>query len=303
MKVDFAIKEFKDEKKLMGVTDGTLKGYEFLFSVFSDWLAEEGITELDEVSARVIKKFLSHCKTERGNNNTSLNTKLKLFKTFFNFLVEEKLLEDNPVSGIKRFREDVTIQSFSDSEIQQMLSHLRRNKRKQSFHATRDYTLFVLLLGTGMRAGESINLKWTDINFKSGYITVFGKTRRQETLPMSEKVAKELSWLKQYYEEKFLKASPYVFVNQQNKPLTVNAVKCFFKKLAKVMEFPESRCSAHTLRHTYSRIFIENGGDVSILSRILRHQDLQTTSRYLNFFSNKLADDNTKYNALNGFKI
>ncbi|RDY72598.1 site-specific integrase, partial [Halobacillus trueperi] len=47
-----------------------------------------------------------------------------------------------------------------------------------------------------------------------------------------------------------------------NKQITTNAVKCFFKRLSKVMEFESSRVSAHTFRHTFARKFIENGGDV-----------------------------------------
>lgn len=304
LQLSFAYKEFYSDKELEGLREGSLKNYDFLFTDFMNWCSNEEVTAVEEVSSRLLKKYLAYCKNERGNNNTSLNTKLKLMNTFFNFLVSEELLSENPVKGIRKFKEDISIQSFSDDEINQMLSHLRRNRRRVGdLISVRNYSLFALLLGTGMRIGEAVNLKWSDIHFKEGYITVFGKTRRQETIPMTDKVAKELTYLRAYYEEKFITLSPYVLVNQQNKQLTVNAIKCFFKRLSATMEFPESRVSGHSLRHTFARKFIENGGDVSILSRILRHQNLQTTSRYLNFFSNKLSDDNEKYNALKDFNL
>ncbi|MFK8793688.1 tyrosine-type recombinase/integrase [Planococcus plakortidis] len=304
MIISFACKEFLLDKELEGLRESTLKGYEFLFEDFMKWSEEEGVKSIEEVNNRFLKRYLTYCKSERGNNNTTLNNRLKLLNTFFTFLESENLISENPVKDIKRFKEDISIQSFSDDEINQMLSHLRRKRRNggQLVHI-RNYTLFCLLLGTGMRIGEAVNLKWSDIHFRGGYITVFGKTRRQETVPMTDRVAKELTYLKEFYDDKFLKLSPYVLVNQQNQQLTVNAIKCFFKRLSATMEFPESRVSGHTMRHTFARKFIENGGDVSVLSRILRHQNLQTTSRYLNFFSNKLSEDNEKYNALNDFNL
>ncbi|KZR56952.1 tyrosine-type recombinase/integrase [Pseudobacillus badius] len=297
--IRFAYKEFYADKELEGLRESTLKGYEMLFEDFMSWCEQQDITHISNISPRILKSYLAYCKNERGNNPTSLNTKLKLFNTFFSFLISEELIESNPSKQIKKFKEDITIQSFSDNEINQMLSHLRRNRRRENdLHSVRNYSIFVTLLGTGMRIGELVNLKWSDIHFKEGYITVFGKTRRQEVVPMTEKVAKELSFWRSYCENYFQSVSPHVFVNQQNKPITTNAIKCFFKRLSDIMEFPEARVSAHTLRHTFARKFIENGGDVSVLSRILRHQNLQTTSRYLKFFSNKLAEDNDKYNAL-----
>ncbi|TCP28778.1 integrase/recombinase XerD [Scopulibacillus darangshiensis] len=304
MLLRFAYKEFYADKELQGLQGTTLKGYDMLFEDFIDFCEEQGISNIEDINTRVLKSFLSYCKKERDNGNTSLNTKLKNFNVFFNFLVSEELLVSNPAKPIKKFQEDISIQSFSDNEIKQMLSWLRRCKRRENtLHSVRNHTIFVVLLGTGMRIGELVNLRWSDIHYEKGYITVFGKTRRQETIPMTEKVERELAYWKSYCENKFDMVSSYVLVNQKNKPITVNAIKCFFKRLSKVMEFPESRVSAHTLRHTFARKFIENGGDVSVLSRILRHQNLQTTSRYLKFFSNTLAEDNEKYNALNDLNI
>ncbi|MBP1970027.1 integrase/recombinase XerD [Virgibacillus natechei] len=304
MLLRFAYKEFYSDKELEGLRKRTLEGYTMFFDMFLDWCDQRELKHIEEVTPRVVKGFLSYCKTERGNNPTSLNTKLKYFRTFFSFLVAEGLLDSNPTKTIKTAKEDISIQSFSDSEINQILSHLRRNKRKENdFHAVRNYSIFVTLLGTGVRIGELVNLKWSDIHFKEGYITVFGKTRRQEAIPMIEKVANELGFWKSYCESSFDNLNPYIFVNRQNKTITVNAIKCFFKRLSAIMEMKGVRVSAHTLRHTFARKFIENGGDVSVLSRILRHQNLQTTSRYLKFFSNKLAEDNDKYNALRDISL
>ncbi|RDY72555.1 integrase, partial [Halobacillus trueperi] len=216
MLIRFAYKEFYSDKELEGLRKTTLESYELLFTDFMRWTEENELEHVSDITPRVLKSYLSYCKNERGNNPTSLNTKVKLFNVFFGFLVSEELLEDNPAKHIKKFKEDIRIQSFSDQEIKQMLSWLRRNRRRENdLHAVRNYSIVVTLLGTGLRVGELVSLRWSDIHLESGYMTVFGKTRRQETIPMTEKVAKELSYLKGFYESKFEKLSPYVFVNQQ----------------------------------------------------------------------------------------
>lgn len=53
--------------------------------------------------------------------------------------------------------------------------------------------MIVLILGTGIRRGEIINLKWSDIDFVNYYISVFGKTRRKETIPITKKLSKEFA--------------------------------------------------------------------------------------------------------------
>lgn len=295
----FAYKEFMSEKEFEGLTQNTIKGYEMLFSDFLSWTEREGITNVKEISPRMLKKYLARCKTEKGNNATSINTKRKQFRAFFNFLVEEGLLEVNPTDQIKRVKEDIRIKTFSDSEVKEILSYLRRmQRREQTFFAVRNYTIFLTLIGTGLRASELTSLTWSSVDLNNMALKVFGKMRKEEVVPLSDKLAKELAYWKEYCERKFGDLSQSVFVTQQNKPLTVNGLKCWFKSLAKKMDFPETRCSAHSCRHYFAKSWITNGGDVSTLAKVLRHSSIKTTEKYLHFFGNEVSEHHEKYNPL-----
>jgi len=299
MLIRFAMKEFLSEKEYENLSKNTISAYQMLFDDFLSWCEEQGFSRVQDLNTRAIKNYLSLCKTEKGNNPTSLNTKRRQFRAFFNFLVQEEIIESNPTDPIKRAKEDIHIKTFTDEEIKEILSHLRRTKRREdTLFAVRNYTIFLTLIGTGLRASELTNLKWNDVDLINRSIKVFGKARKEQTVPISEALVKELSYWKEYCLSQFEELSPWVFVTQQNKQFTVNGLKCWFKRLAQLMDFPETRCSAHSCRHYFAKKWIQSGGDISTLSKVLRHTSIKTTEKYLQFWGNEVADDYDKYNPL-----
>jgi integrase/recombinase XerD len=297
--IRFAIKEFLSEKEYENLSTNTLKAYQMLFDDFLRWTEEQGFSRVQDLNTRAIKNYLSLCKTEKGNNPTSLNTKRRQFRAFFNFLVQEELIKDNPTDPIKKVKEDIRIKTFTDEEVKEILSHLRRIKRREdTLFAIRNYTIFLTLIGTGLRASECTGLKWSSVDLVNRSIKVFGKNRIEQTVPISETLVKELSYWKEYCLSQFGELSSWVFVTQQNKQFTVNGLKCWFKRLAQLMDFPETRCSAHSCRHYFAKKWIQSGGDISTLSKVLRHTSIKTTEKYLQFWGNEVADDFDKYNPL-----
>jgi integrase/recombinase XerD len=299
-----SVKEFLTEKEYENLSKNTLKAYEMLFDDFLNWCEKQGFSRVSDLTTRAIKSYLAFCKTEKGNNPTSLNTKRRQFRAFFNFLVREGIIEENPTDSINRVKEDIRIKTFTDEEVKEILSYLRRIKhRENSFYAVRNYTIFLTLIGTGLRASELTSLKWSDVDLVNQSIKVFGKMRKEESVPLSTSLSKELAYWKEYCLKEFGELSQSVFVTQQNKPLTVNGLKCWFKRLAKVMDFPETRCSAHSCRHYFAKSWIQSGGDISTLSKVLRHTSIKTTEKYLHFWGNEVAEDNEIYNPLNKLSI
>ncbi|MFD2703938.1 tyrosine-type recombinase/integrase [Salibacterium lacus] len=304
MLVRFAIDELYTEKKFENVTENTMVSYKAVLEPFHAFLEEKGIENIEYVTKRHIKEYLLH-RQEKGNNATTVNNHHKYVNAFFRWLTEEKIVHENPVTGIKKQKEDIQIHVFTDEEVQQIISYFRRmNRREKTFYSIRDYNLFLTLISTGLRLSEAINLRWTDVNYDNGSLVVSKpKSRKQETVPLTERLMKELSLYQKHCEKKFHTSMDYIFVTSRNKPLTRNAVKCIFKRVASAMNFPNTRVSAHTCRHYYAKKFIENGGDISQLQKMLRHTNIATTQKYLHFFGNEVAEANEKYNALNNLDI
>lgn len=300
----FALQEFKDEKEFQNLSERTIEAYMITLKEFHEYCIERDIVDVDEVTTNFVKKYLLYCKKERENSPNTVNTKLKNLRVFFNFMVDCDYIKTSPCKKIEALKTDVKIEVFSDNHIRQMLSYYRRLKnRDKTFYAFRDHTIIITLLGTGIRLGELCNLKWSSIDFDSYAITVFGKGREQQTIPVTEKLIKELIEYKIFCERNFNQISDFVFVNAYNKKLTENAVQNIFKRLSKVMNFKDVRLSAHTFRHTFAHRFLMNGGDVFTLQRMLRHKKLSMTEKYLAIWGTALRDQNNKFNPLNNMDL
>ncbi|POZ56790.1 Tyrosine recombinase XerD [Lysinibacillus sphaericus] len=302
MLIKFAIQDFIDEREMMNLSDETLKGYRIFFKEFQTWLRENDILDASDVTASTIKGYLVYCKREKGNAPSTINNKLKNLKAFFNHLVENENITKNPCYKITKQKTEERIEVFTDVHIRQMLRYYRRLKRKDhEYTAYRNTAIIITLLGTGIRIGELRNLKWSDVI--ENQLVVFGKNRKQETVPLTKRVLNELEELKLYCTRYFNDLPDYIFANRNGTQMSYEATKSVFKRLQEVMNFKDVRLSAHTFRHTFAHRCIVNGMDVFTLQKILRHSSLSMTEKYLALWGTALHEQNEKYNPLNNFDI
>ncbi|GGA11941.1 tyrosine recombinase XerC [Paenibacillus marchantiophytorum] len=307
MLIKFAIQEFKDDREYKNLSPRTIESYLMTLKEFQTYCGEQEVVSIEDVSQSIIKSYLIYCQKERGNNPTTRNSKLHSIKIFFNHLEEIEVIESkkNPIKKMFYVKEDIQIEAFNDYHINQMLNYYRRIKqRERTFHAYRDYTIIITLLGTGVRLGELINLKWNDVDFKSGTITVYGKKREQSSIPLADKLIRELAEYQVFCKQHFKELSEYVFVSdRKNGKLAVDAVKSIFMRLKKAMAFKDVRLSCHTFRHTFAHRMLMNGCDIFTLQKMLRHSQLNITQRYLSIWGTALREQNQKFNPLNNLDI
>lgn len=305
MLLKFAIQDFKDDREFKNLSKQTIKNYLIQLGEFQNFCIKKEILNVEDVTVNIMKSYLLYCMKSKKNNPVTINTKIKNLKAFFNYMVESEVITEkkNPISKIEKVKTDTKINVFSDHHIKQMLNYYRRLKgREHSFYAYRDHTIILTLLGSGMRLGELCNIKWNEVDLITGTIIVFGKNRTQASIPITDKLVKELAEYKLFCQQHFVESSEYVFINRQNKPMTTDAVKNVFKRLKVIMNFKDVRLSAHTFRHTFAHRFLMNGGDVFTLQKMLRHSNLKMTEKYLALWGTALREQNEKFNPLNNIE-
>jgi len=306
MLLKFAIKDFKDDREYKNLSPKTIESYLSTLNEFQSYCANQEIVDVNDVTPNTVKSYLLYCQKERNNNVTTRNSKLHILKIFFNYLEEIEVItqKHNPSKKITYGKEDIKIEVFQDNHIRKMLGYYQRIKqREKSFYAYRDYTMIVFLLSTGVRLGEMVNLAWNEVDIKNGTTTVFGKKRQQSSIPITDKLIKELCEYRIFCEQTFKFVPEHVFTNNEGDRLTENSVKCIFKRLKIVMNFKDVRLSAHTFRHTFAHRMLMNGCDIFTLQKMLRHSNISMTQRYLAIWGTALKEQNDKYNPLNNLDI
>lgn len=308
MLLKFAIKDFIDDRRYKNMSNYTLAGYERTLSEFHDYCVQNDLVDTADISPSIIKRYFVYCLEKRNNSHVTLNHKLINLRAFFNYLQKEPEIytaQTNPMRKVSRFKTDVRIDVFTDQQIAQMFTYFRHLKtREKTFYSYRDTTLIVLLLGTGMRRGEVVNLRWKDVDFGNNAISVFGKKRMLTTIPMTEKLRRELVEFHLYTERKFKSGEPeYVFTAVDGRPMTETALGNMFKRLQRIMNFKDVRLSCHTFRHTFAHRCIMSGMDAFTLQSMLRHTDLDMTKRYVAMWGSALKEQNDKFNPLNQIEL
>lgn len=307
MLLKFAIKDFIEDREFKNLSKVTIDGYHRTIQEFHDFCVQREVVDCSDITASTIKSYLLHCQKDRINNPTSINHKLHNLKIFTNYMEEIGIYNEknNPAKKISYLKTDIKIEIFTNDQIKQMLGYYQRLKfRHQTFWAYRDYFLITTLLSTGIRLGEAINLKWDDIDIQNQSMTVFGKKRSLRSIPITSKLIKEICEYKVFVQQQFEhKNIEFVFTNRNNEQLTVNGVKCIFKRLKTNMNFKNVRLSAHTFRHTFCSSMIKSGCDLLSLQRMMGHANLSMLNKYYALWGTSLKSINDKHNPLNGIDL
>ena len=151
-----------------------------------------------------------------------------------------------------------------------------------SYINARNKCIMSVLIDTGIRCSELCNIKTTDV--KEITIYIFGKGRKERIVPISAKLKKIMIKCERirnsYLKDNVLHYDNY-FLSLRNKLLTIEAVERVVKQACKGIVRNKIRCSPHTCRHYYAQSQLRNGLDVYSLSRLLGHDDISITKKYL----------------------
>ena len=279
MLLEDAIKEYVYEIQIRNYTSRTIKGYKNNVLRFSQFIKNQWeVTELEEVSPAHIKQYLNSLK-EKGRSPVYINTILKNLRTFFQYCYEEGYGMNIAKKVIWLKEKRTVISTFTDIEVKKMLEHWKFS----SYLHARNKCIMAVLFDTGIRNFELCQLKKLDV--KETVIHIMGKGRKERVVPISpylKRIMIKYERIREAYLSDDILHYDNYFLSSRNKPLTGEAVERIVKLAgqgAKVRK--EIRCSPHTCRHYFAQAQLRNGLDVYSLSRLLGHEDIAITKRYL----------------------
>lgn len=245
-----------------------------------------------------------------GNQPVTINRNLQRLHALMSKAIEWKVMDRHPFA-VKPLETDRTGRvRYLEEEEEEQLRHalvaredaLRRERdrfnqwrvaRHKPMLPRRDETyvdhlrpIVLLALNTGMRRGELFHLRWTDVNLKTCWLTVGGRTSKNKQtrrLPLNREALVVLdSWRMQSATNT---ASPYVFPGEGDRPLTtITKSWRSVSKAARLRDF-----HFHDLRHHFASRLVQSGVDLNTVRELLGHADLQMVLRYAHLAPGGLA--------------
>jgi site-specific recombinase XerD len=295
-----------------GKSPKTISWYSANLKSFRNYLKNRHVSDsLNNIDTKLLQEYVLYLlKKTRFENHPYTPAKTELLSTatvhghvrtlraFFNWLVVEGLTQNNPSKGLKPPKVvRKLISTLSDEEIRATL-----NSFGASPSDARNQALFMILVDTGLRIGELVNLKMEDVHMDEGYLKVLGKGNKERIVPIGNNAQKVLQrYLFRFRPKPINPVVQNVFLSQSSNPLTENSTKLMFARLAKRSEV--YRLHAHLCRHTFATRFLINGGDIFTLQQILGHSTLEMVRHYVNLASSHIAIQHQKFSPLDRLNL
>lgn len=271
MKTAYAVDLYIEDCNYRNLAPKTIEAYK--------WALSRLINQGDEMpsNAAELRRILTVA-------NVADETRLDLWRatrTFYNWLErnqgEENLMRSVPAPIVRaRFP-----RTLSDSEIQSLLT---------AAASRRDLTLLAVLLDTGARVGEVANLTWPMVSPEG--MEVYGKTGSR-FVPISGRVRDLMEGIGDGH---------YVWVGRSGR-LTIHGIKLMVRRTMLRAGLGMPKAGAHTLRHTFAKRFLRQGGNLPTLQRLLGHASIESTMIYSRMADADLIIQHRKYDPLKGFTL
>ena len=296
------IQGFRLSCQAEGKSSRTVEWYTGFLSRFLWFLKTSGLpTDLGEINRDYIRSFIRYLQTEAKTphkemplSGFTIQGYVRTLKSFFSWVMREEYLESNPMAGVPVPKAPTKIiNSFTSDQI----ARLAAACQQEYVNGCRNLTMLLLMLDCGLRVSELVNIDLEDINLGEGYIKIrVGKGSKERLVPIGSFVQKMLwKYLNHSRPQPVTDKVTRLFLSGDGLPLTKNGVQQMLRRCGKRAGISGVRCSPHTLRHTFAKNYLLNGGDIFSLQRILGHSSLASVRTYLNLFAADLKNQHRRF--------
>jgi len=268
-----------------GLSANTQSAYQTDLKKFAVYLNEKKISNIQKITRKNITNFLMDEK-EKGIGSRSIGRRLVAIKTFFRFLVNERLVQEDITATLDSPRLWKTLPGvMSVEEVEKLL----RAPDLTDPLGIRDRAMMELLYASGLRVSELVGVKTDNINLKAGFVRSLGKGSKERIVPLGKKA---IEWIEKYIQRvrsKWKKSgdSPYLFLSERGKNLTRQEFWYRLRKYAQESRI-KKKISPHTLRHSFATHMLSNGADLRFVQEMLGHADISTTQIYTHVDSDRI---------------
>lgn len=280
--VDSFLNYLAVERNLSG---NTIISYRRDLGDYLNFLKTKQIEDIAKTTKNEITNFL-YWRKDKGLSSSSVARQLAAVKSFYRFLIRERLLTADPSSLLdspklwKRIPETLSI-----AEVDSLLTS-PNIKTKQGI---RDKAIFELMYATGMRVSEVVNIKLADVNIEAGFVRCLGKGNKERIIPVGKKAIVAIQRYLENSRKYFAKRSSCnnMFLNRFGNPLSRISIWKLIKYYAKKARI-KKEIKPHLLRHSFATHLLERGADLRSVQEMLGHANISTTQIYTHINKDRL---------------
>ena len=232
-----------------------------------------------------IREYLN-CLYSKNLSKSSVSRILSTLRTFFKWLVRENKIKSNPMELITSPKKDKKLPTYLNHDDVEKILNIPDIKTPLGM---RDNAILEMLYSTGIRVGELISIKISDINYSEKTINVFGKGSKERVVLFGDTLLEKLTlYIKRGRNELLKKKqSNILFLNHHGNPLTERGIEDILNRIIKKggLEFT---IHPHMLRHTFATHMLDNGADLKVVQELLGHENLSTTQIYTHVSNERL---------------
>lgn len=275
-----------------GLAANSIDSYCRDLACYFDFLTSHGIFKVSDTDAAHILKHLIMLR-EAGLGTSSRARHLVSLRGFYKFLVQEKLLTQDPSRLVDLPKKKLKLPDvLSVAEIEQLLAAPDIRKPNHM----RNLAMLELLYAAGLRVTELVTLKVQDVNLEAGFVRVLGKGSKERIVPMGEKSQQTIRWYISNTRPTLLKdrVSGYLFVARAGRAMSRQSFWKILKGYAAQAGL-KKKISPHSLRHSFASHLLEGGADLRSVQVMLGHVDISTTQIYTHVAKDQLKRMHRKY--------
>jgi len=267
-----------------GLSNHTLCSYRRDLEGLARYCAGRQLSLLD-VQPSVLHDYLS-VRYRHGYKPSSTARFLSSLRSFYNYLLEQEVIESNPASGLRNPSLGRPLPgTLTEAEVTSLLEA----PDVDTALGMRDRAMLETLYGCGLRISELVGLKYTLVKPLHGVLRVSGKGSKDRMLPLGEMA---IHWIQRFCRERRNEIlhgnlSEFLFPGRGGRKMARQTFWHRIRKYAAMVPI-SSPLSPHTLRHAFATHMLNHDADLRVVQMLLGHSSLSTTQIYTHVARHRL---------------
>lgn len=258
------IDSFISSKQVEGCSGRTIKYYKEIIEKFVNNFDKS----IKQISTNEIRNYLSNYKDNSSCGSTTIDNIRRVLSSFFSWLEDEDYIIKSPVRRIHKIKTAVVVK--------EVLTDENLERLRDECENIRDLSLIELLISTGMRVGELVNLNINSLNFEDRSCIVLGKGNKEREVYFD---AKTKLHLKAYISKRNdSNDALFVSMREPHQRLSISGIELIIRTLG--INSNINKVHPHKFRRTLATMAIDKGMPIEQVQKLLGHVKIETTMNY-----------------------